>query len=570
MKILMTTPDPGLDSTYGVDYTRVANSYLLDQTQFKDDSDATAAVIDRAYESDRDLLDAVENKIDTTTVSKYDYGLDDLGRRTSVVYTGSAFDTDHLFKYQYNDRSGLTDADRYEGTNPSSPGDQFATFGDWLFDYDYIGNRTEFNLDDEANSTAYSANDLNQYDSTQYPAESYTYDNDGNMTEDDNFTYTWDAENRLTEIAPEGNPSEGDKKAVFDYDYMSRRIRKRLYTHDGNNWQLSEDLRFVYDQWNPVLVLDGNNEVHRKYTWGLDLSLTMHSAGGVGGLLSVVETQDTATTADDENYWFVYDGNGNVGQVLDATDTSDVSLAAHYEYDPYGDTLVVDDVDSSGYANENPYRFSTKWLDDDLTTGDNNGGAIESSGLYYYGFRYYSPNLGRWIKRDPIGEKGFRLVSFGIAMKNLYCFVANDPVLGLDYLGLDVIYGPDDDVDKTDTCCTETKDYWDANGFASPDDCESDCFAKFAGWIAGGGGVLAGICAASNNPVVAYVCSIIGTASGSYALGLAGIGCPIACEMNQCVSTEHPTLYWTVEGWFPWTKKCVKKWKCPECKHTTR
>jgi RHS repeat-associated protein len=147
----------------------------------------------------------------------------------------------------------------------------------------------------------------------------------------------------------------------------------------------------------------------------------------------VVETQDTATTADDENYWFVYDGNGDVGQVLDATDTSDVSLAAHYEYDPYGDTLVVDDVDSSGYADDNPYRFSTKWLDDDLTTGDNNGRAIESSGLYYYGFRYYSPNLGRWISRDPLGNfEPIRTFNF----KNLYIYADNASLDHYDPLGL--------------------------------------------------------------------------------------------------------------------------------------
>jgi len=196
----------------------------------------------------------------------------------------------------------------------------------------------------------------------------------------------------------------------------------------------------VYDQWNPVLVLDEGNDVQRKYTWGLDLYglagdgtvQDIHGAGGVGGLLSVVETQGTATTADDENYWFVYDGNGNVGQVLDATDTSDVSLAAHYEYDPYGDTLVVDDVDSSGYANDNPYRFSTKWLDNDLTTGDDNGGAIESSGLYYYGFRYYSPNLGRWLSRDPIKEYG------GL---NLHAFLSNNTINDYDLIGAESAAG---------------------------------------------------------------------------------------------------------------------------------
>ena len=36
-------------------------------------------------------------------------------------------------------------------------------------------------------------------------------------------------------------------------------------------------------------------------------------------MLAAVETRGTSSTADDENYWFVYDGNGNVGQVLEYT-----------------------------------------------------------------------------------------------------------------------------------------------------------------------------------------------------------------------------------------------------------
>ena len=38
-------------------------------------------------------------------------------------------------------------------------------------------------------------------------------------------------------------------------------------------------------------------------------------------------------------------------------------------------------------------RFSTKYYD-------------AEAGLYYYGYRYYSPSLGRWISRDPIEEEG--------------------------------------------------------------------------------------------------------------------------------------------------------------------
>ena len=44
------------------------------------------------------------------------------------------------------------------------------------------------------------------------------------------------------------------------------------------------------------------------------------------------------------------------------------------------------------------------------------------------GHRYYSPSLGRWISRDPIQEQG------GI---NLFGFVGNNAIIGVDYLGLE-------------------------------------------------------------------------------------------------------------------------------------
>jgi len=89
---------------------------------------------------------------------------------------------------------------------------------------------------------------------------------------------------------------------------------------------------------------------------------------------------------------------------------SDGSLAAAYEYDAFGQTLR----ESGTYAASNPFRYSTKYTD------------IET-GLVYYGLRYYSPSLGRFVNRDPIEEAG------GI---NLYAFVGNNGVNGWDYLGM--------------------------------------------------------------------------------------------------------------------------------------
>jgi RHS repeat-associated protein len=68
----------------------------------------------------------------------------------------------------------------------------------------------------------------------------------------------------------------------------------------------------------------------------------------------------------------------------------DGAVAAHYEYDPYGNTIAK----SGALADVNPFRFSTKYFDSETS-------------FYYYGHRYYSTGLGRWISRDPLGEEVF-------------------------------------------------------------------------------------------------------------------------------------------------------------------
>ncbi len=64
-------------------------------------------------------------------------------------------------------------------------------------------------------------------------------------------------------------------------------------------------------------------------------------------------------------------------------------------------------------AKANPFRFSTKYQDDETD-------------LVYYGYRYYSASTGRWLSRDQIEELG------GI---NLYCYVDNRPTIWSDLRG---------------------------------------------------------------------------------------------------------------------------------------
>jgi RHS repeat-associated protein len=55
-------------------------------------------------------------------------------------------------------------------------------------------------------------------------------------------------------------------------------------------------------------------------------------------------------------------------------------------------------------------------------------GGSATSGLYYYGYRFYDPYLQRWVNRDPIAEEG------GI---NLYVYVHNSPLFFIDPHGLE-------------------------------------------------------------------------------------------------------------------------------------
>ncbi len=424
----------------GVEYSYLANSDLIERLEYKDGMQATIAETVRTYEPDRDLLASVENKgsvgVPPVTVSMYAYQNDNLGRRTSVVRTGSAFappmgSGDHFDLYAYNDRNELTGSTGYFGTDPGQTGSPMASMGrDLDYSYDPIGNRVDSSVD-AGTPTAYCANAINQYTATHdgtgtcpqpaNPVESFTHDLDGNLTQDGDYFYSYDAENRLVAVAEPTFPGLPNHTILeFTYDYRGRRVRKVEYwPFDSPYGGIKKDTRFVYDGWNVVMELDGldSNEILRRYAWGLDLSGTLDGAGGIGGLLAMEDTKGTVTSSDDEHYLYLYDGNGNVAQLVDWAGTP-ATIAAHYEYDPYGNALVS----AGAYAGANPFRFSTKYFDSELDYA-----STDSDGLYYYGYRFYSPRLGRWLNRDPIGELGDR---------NFYRFAVNDPVSWLDVMGM--------------------------------------------------------------------------------------------------------------------------------------
>lgn len=230
--------------------------------------------------------------------------------------------------------------------------------------------------------------------------ESFAFDDDGNVISDGRWTYGWDGENRLRSVEGLASvPNSAKLRLEFSYDHMCRRTEKRVYTFNSGlgTYQLQSTIRFIYDQWNLVAQFDGVSST--GFVWGGDINGHLHATGGTGALL--------LTKAGPETYLSSYDGNGNVvGLVNSGTGKH----AALYEYDGFGNT-----VKSIGaYSHENRFRFSTKYAD--LETG-----------LIFYGRRYYRPETGQWISRDPLEEAG------GV---NLYSHANNDSVNHFDAIGL--------------------------------------------------------------------------------------------------------------------------------------
>jgi RHS repeat-associated protein len=234
--------------------------------------------------------------------------------------------------------------------------------------------------------------------------ENYSYDADGNLLSDGRWNYTWDAENRLTGMTSLLGVPAGSQCAMnFVYDDQGRRTAKMVSTNNGAGQSGGYTNYYLYDGWNCLAILNSSLSLLNSFVWGSDLSGSMQGAGGVGGLIQV-SYYGTATT----NCFVAYDGNGNVSALVNAADGTTL---ANYEYGPFGEVIRA----TGPMAKLNPFRFSTKYCDDE-------------TGLDYYGYRYYNPSTGRWIGRDPAGEDE--------GGPNLYAILCNDPIDDLDCLGL--------------------------------------------------------------------------------------------------------------------------------------
>ena len=200
----------------------------------------------------------------------------------------------------------------------------------------------------------------------------------------------------------------------FAYDHQGRRITNRVWNNTAGTGTSGLDQKVPYDGWNLVAVLGADNSLLPSFVWGTDLSGTFQGAGGVGGLLWI---HALSTLNNQPSTHFVaHDGNGNMSLLINATDGTD---SACYEYGPFVEVIRA----TGPMAKANPFRFSTKFQDDETD-------------LLYFGYRAYNASTGRWLHPDPLCNRPIVPLQDVVFCELRYVFARNDGLGWIDPLGL--------------------------------------------------------------------------------------------------------------------------------------
>ena len=320
--------------------------------------------------------------------AKTDYSYDILGRPVTKKDYFNAPAPDLTHTYAYDDRNELVS-------------DAMSRGGTYSYSYDNIGNRKTSLEGTDSLPTTYVANRVNQYtDITEGEEAPFVpnYDADGNQTQLRTATGEWEASyNALNQAV---SFIQGDRRIECVYDYLNRRVEKSVYEGES----LMSRKRFIYHGYLQIAELDATEVLEsvapvlrKTYLWDPQEPVATR-------ILAMGVFDETGAYVED--LYYTHDALKNTTALFGIK----AGRRALYEYGPYGSAVKME----GNAAELNPFRFSSEYADDEL-------------GLVYYNHRYYNPQNGRWISRDPMTEKESYL---------LYGYVNNMPTLYSDELGL--------------------------------------------------------------------------------------------------------------------------------------
>jgi len=224
----------------------------------------------------------------------------------------------------------------------------------------------------------------------------FSYDKNGNMIQKREAGimtyYSYDALDRLIQVE-----SPKFYRIQYTYDSAHRRLSKKLFHYDGSHFQeVSFDRYFFFGE-REVGACNKHNEITQFRMLGRGLG------GDIGAAV--------ALEIENKLYCPIHDHRGNVVTLIDARSSK---LVETIRYTSFGEVFIFDASNQPKQNSISPWLFASKRYE-------------QETGLSYFGRRYFSAEIGRWVTPDPIG------FSDG---PNLYAFVRNRPHVFLDLTGL--------------------------------------------------------------------------------------------------------------------------------------